>query len=120
MDEIYTFRYILCALNSGKTKFASLEPTCGTPYWSTTINNPEVKKFKTTDDAFNFFKKYSEYLLRGSSVEDIFVIDREPTVVFNLSNDGSIHGWQPHCDRPCREPNDFCSRGVKTDWKEYK
>lgn len=30
------------------------------------------------------------------------------------------HLWQPHCDRPYREPNDFCSRGVKTDWKEYK
>lgn len=29
------------------------------------------------------------------------------------------HLWQPHCNRPYREPSDFCSRGVKTDWKDY-
>ena len=88
MNQIYKFRYIIIAnYNENEVVFASLEPTCGTPYWSNTIYNTDIKKFETTEDAFIFLKKYKEFLMKDPSIKNVCVMDREPVYTSSVTNE---------------------------------
>lgn len=88
MSQIYKFRYIITANeDENKAVFASLEPTCGIPYWSNTIYNTDIKKFETTEDALIFLKKYKEFLMKDSSIKNVCIIDREPVYTSSITNE---------------------------------
>ena len=74
----------MAAEYNNETVFAALEPTCGVPYWASVFPFVEVKKFETTDDAFDFLKKYGDRLVKNPSIENIRVMDREPRVVSGI------------------------------------
>lgn len=88
MSQIYKLRYIIIAnKNINEVMFASLEPTCGTPYWSNTMYNTDIKKFETTEDAFIFLKKYKEFLMKDPSIKNVYIMDREPVYTSSITNE---------------------------------
>lgn len=87
MSQIYKFRYIIIAnVNENEVVFASLEPTCGIPYWSTTIYNTDVKKFETTEDALAFLKEYKKSLMKPS-IKNVYIMDREPVYTSSVTDE---------------------------------
>lgn len=88
MSQIYKFRYIIIAnVNENEVVFASLEPTCGIPYWSNTIYNTDIKKFETKEDAFIFLKKHKDFLMKDPSIKNICVMDRESVYTSSITKE---------------------------------
>lgn len=88
MSQIYKLRYIIIANeNINEVVFASLESTCGIPYWSTTMYDTDVKKFETIEDAFAFLKKYKKSLMENPHIKNVCVMDLEPVYVCNVTNE---------------------------------
>lgn len=88
MNLIYKLRYIITANdNENEVVFASLEPTCGIPYWSNTIYDTDIKKFEEKEDALTFLKKYKEFLMKDPSIKNVCIMDREPMYAIRITKE---------------------------------
>lgn len=88
MNQIYKLRYIITANgNENEVMFASLEPTCGIPYWSNTIYNTDIKKFEEKEDALTFLKKYKKSLMKNPSIKNVCIMDTEPMYACRITNE---------------------------------
>lgn len=88
MSQIYKSRYIITANeDENKAVFASLELTCGIPYWSSTMYSSDIRKFETIEDARIFLKKYKEFLMKDPSIKNVCIMDIEPVYASSVTNE---------------------------------